>query len=424
VFSRIFFVVFFLISVAGAEPVPVFLKAESLKIRDEGPSPSVGYRIVTYPFNRVLDFADMLSFQFGFGFGLHGNVHVTRMAQAGAGGYAVSKLGFDGRRIGLCNDSKAETSVLAASAEYYKRQNAFGTFKDYTGEQRPWLYREHRDYWGIGQEMTLFIVNAGWEAHIKEAPDFLLGFLGVDYMHDDFPKPWSGHRRPKLAPADAARIKKVILCPSRVVHDSKTRMATDKDVGAYFYRYPREAAAGRMGEFFGSDNDREVSDQYTGLLRAQKVDLYRTLLEDAERAVLVDLGWEVVDVDQILAYFEKHAVVMTHRGQKIRRLPNYRKMAEYFGADAVLDLRVWECGIWRQTLADKGVLKMDVEAKLIGYPQNEVLFDARVVSTKDAEAGQPLLSFAAHDGRTLAREVREGCDVISAKIKDLLIEEK
>lgn len=411
-------------AVCGAEPAGFLTEDDNVSIVDEGAAPSLGYRVLTYPLNRALDFMDMLTFQFGFGFGFHGNLHMTRALQAGVGGSAASKLGFDGRHIGLCNDTKAEASVLAASAEHYKRQNAFGTFKDYTEDLRPWLYRGHRDYWGIGTDITLFILNAGWELHVKEAPDFLLGFVGIDYMHDDFPKPRQGHSKPKLNPADAKRIKKVVLCPSRVVSDSMTRMATDKPVGAYYYRYTREVAAGRIGEFAGLEKDRGVSEQLSGLLKNQNVDIHRKLLEDIERAILVDMGWDVVDIDETSNLFEKYAVIKKSRGQAILRLPDYKRLAEYYGADAVLDVRVWECGIWRQTLMDKAVLKMDVQAQLIAFPENEVLFDARVVSQKNPEAGQPLLSFADHDGERLAREVREGCDVVSAQIKDFMIEEK
>ncbi len=407
-----------------ADPAPSFLtQPASVRINDEGPEPSVGYKIAAYPLNRFLDLMDVMSFQFGFGFGLHANVHMTRMAQAGAGSYAISKLGWDGRRAGLCNDTKAELSVLAASGEYYKRQNAFGTFKNYDGEQKPWLYRNHRDYWGAGTEATLFIFNAGWEFHIKEIPDLFLGMIGVDYRHDDFPKPQRGHRQPTLQAAEAKKIKKVVLCPSRVVSDSMTRMATRNAVGSYFYRYPREAAAGRLGEFAGLDNDRDVSEQFSGLLADQKLDIYRQLLEDVERSAIVDMGWEVVDIDETLAFFEKYAMIKKQRGQKILRLSDYRKLAEYYGADAVMDIRVWECGVWRQSMADKGVLKMDVQTKLISFPENKVLFDARVVSRKDPAAGQPLLTFAAKDGERLAHEVRQGGDVIAAKIKDFLVEQ-
>jgi hypothetical protein len=233
-----------------AQMTPEFLqKNEIVRILDEGRQASIGQKILLYPVNRFGDLMDVLTFQFGFGFGLHANVHATRLAQAGVGGSAVSRLGWDGRRFGLCNDTKSELSVLAASAEYYKRQNAFGFFKDYDGTQRPWLYRDHRDYWGVGSEATIFILNAGWEFHVKEVPDLFLGILGVDYRHDDFPKPQRGHKKPKLSTADARRVKKVVLCPSRIVSDSMTRMATHNVIGSYFYRYPREVAAGRFGEF-------------------------------------------------------------------------------------------------------------------------------------------------------------------------------
>lgn len=416
----------FVPALVGEEaPPPECLAATgSPRISDEGSPPSLLYRFATYPVNRFGDFFDLFSIQFGFGFGLHGNFHMTRLAQLGLGGQAASKLGFDGRRVGLCNDSKAEASLLAASGEYYKRQNAFGTFKDYDSAKRPWLYREHRDYWGLGAEATLFIVNAGFELHPKEAPDLLLGIFTIDYRHDDYPKPQRGNLMPALNPAAAARIKKVLICPSRVISDSCTRMATTNAVGAYYHRYAGEVAAGKFGEFVQSDDDAVVSDQFSRMAVEQKTDVYKILLEDVERALLTDYRWEVVDIDETLSSFKKYGVVKTHRGQKILRLPDYRKLAEHYKADAVLDIRIWECGVWRQTLDDKGVLKMDVQAKLIAFPANTVLFDSRVVSEKPADSGQPLLSFAAHDGQTLARELREGCDVISAKMKDQLVEEK
>ena len=423
--KKIVLLVFALTTVVYAAPPPSFLKEKGLtQIVDEGALPSLGLKIVLYPVNRVLDCVDMLTFQFGFGFGMHGNVHATRLLQVGAGGSAVSKLGFDGRRMGLCNDTKGEVSILAASAEHYKRQNAFGTFKDYAHSERPWMYRDHRDYWGIGAEITMFIMNLGAEAHIKEAPDFLLGFFGVDYMHDDFPKPKRGHEKPSLDSADARKIKKVVICPSRVISDSMTRMATKNEIGSYFYRYPREAVAGRFGEWVGNDDDKKVSDQYSRLLKIQDFSVYQKLLQDIERGIVVDLGWDVVDIDEILSFFNQYSVVKKQRGQKIMRLSDYRKLAAYYGADAVLDVRVWECGIWRQTLSDKGVLKMDVEAKLISFPDNEVVFDARLLSLKDVKAGHSLLSFAARDGEQLVREVREGCDVITAQIKDFIVEKK
>ncbi len=423
--KKIMLLVLALTTAVYAAPPPSFLKEKvPTKIIDEGRPLSLGKKIALYPVNRVLDLVDLLTFQFGFGFGLHANVHATRFLQAGLGATTTSKLGFDGRDVGLCNDTKAEISALCLSAERYKRQNAFGTFKDYTKKERPWLYRDHRDYWGIGEEITFFIFNLGYELHVKEAPDFLLGIFGVDYRHDDFPKPKRGNTKLNLHPTDARKIKKVVICPSRVISDSMTRMATENTVGSYFYRYSSEGYLGRLGEWTARDDDKKVSDQYSRLLDAQGFDLYRDLLEDIERDVVVDLGWEVVDVDETLSFFDQYAVLKNHRGQKIMRLPDYRKIAKYYGADAVLDIRVWECGVWRQNWGDKGVLKMDVGAKLITFPENEVVFDVRVVSQKAPKAGQSLLSFAARDGERLVREVREGCDVITAQIKDLIVEEK
>lgn len=410
---------------AFSDPNPAFLtKPVSTEITDEGPPTPLGLKIVAYPFNRALDLIDTLTFQFGFGFGFHGNVHMTRALQAGAGGSAVSKLGFDGRDIGLCNDVKAEASVLAVSGEYYKRQNAFGTYENYDASKLPWLYRSHRDYFGLGAEFSVLIANLGFELHPKEGPDFLLGFLGIDYMHDDFPKARRGNTKPALHPVDAQKINKVVICCSRVVSDPLTRMATDKTAGAYYHRYPREKVLGRLGEAAGAPKDQEASQQLSQMLAANGVNIYRLLMEELERTVVVHCGWDVVNIDHTLDYFNRCAVLKKQRGVAVKRLPDYRKLAAYYGADAILDVRVWECGVWRQCMADKGVLKMDVQAKLIAFPENKVVFDARVVSQKAEKAGQPLLSFAAHDGQTLVREVREGCGVISARLKDHLVEEK
>ena len=78
-----------------------FLKDRGEKVTDEGFKTSGAAKVALYPVNRVADFLDIFTLNLGFGLGLHVNVHGTRALPLGGGAAMQSKLGTDGRYIGI-----------------------------------------------------------------------------------------------------------------------------------------------------------------------------------------------------------------------------------------------------------------------------------------------------------------------------------
>lgn len=395
--------------------------AAGSEITDEGPRIGTGGKIGYYPINRVLDLADVISAQIGFGFGLHVNAHATRALQFGAGGSAVSRTGLERRGIGVCTESKAELSLLMFSLESVRRTNAFGTYSSYSsGKDRPWLYTTHRDYWGIGVEATAAVINIGFELHPAELPDLLLGLAAVDLLHDDLPKRPLGELSNRLAAPEAKALKTVVVVPSRIIADPSLRIARADGLGVYFSRFGKEAAFGRLGSAMGKRRDRTLADKLNAVLRAKKFDLHRELLERVERVVYLGKGWKVVDVRKALKAYAESGTTKRWGPTRVRRMPDYVALAQHYKADAVLDVRVWEWGVWRNSLKQEAVVRLDVEFKLIAQPANQVLLDVRLNSDVKAKPGAALASFETDDGRLLIQETRDAVGVITAQLADIL----
>ena len=395
-------------------------------IRDEGDIPGIWAKIGYYPVNRLGDFLDMLSVQVGFGFGVHVNAHATRAAQVGFGGSAVSRFGFDGRQGGLCNESKGEFSLLPFTAEGFRRSNALGGFTDYSiPEDSATLYRLHRDYTGIGAEATAAILNVGAEIHPVEIFDFVFGIFGVDLSQDDYPKAWNGNLLTDMDSTKASTIKRVVIVPSRVVHDKRVRLEKTDGVGVYYDRLPAERYWGLLGALFVKQADEQAASEFSSHLSDKKFSIHRELLERMARMAMVSAKWDVVPTDDMLKAFDTQAVIKEYRGQQIKRLPNYARLAAHYGADAVLDVRVWEYGVWRKPGTDTGVMRLDCEVKLIAQPSNEVLFDARIVYCPITKGGLSLLEFAksGKNNDNLIDESRQACDVVTASFKDMMLEQ-
>lgn len=394
-------------------------------IRDEGDIPGIWTKIGCYPVNRVGDLLDMFSLQLGFGFGLHVNGHATRAAQVGFGGTAVSRFGFDGRQGGLCNESKAEFSLLPFSWESFRRSNAFGGFGDYSiPEDSATLYRLHRDYAGVGAEATAAIVNVGAEAHPIEVLDFVVGLVGLDLCSDDYPGPWNGNARMAMDAEAVAKIKRVVIVPSRVVADKRVRLEAADGIGVYYSRFPAERYWGLLGALTVEGSDSQVATEFSGHLAQNQFSIHQELLERMARLAMVSCKWDVVSTVDTLKAFDAHAVVKEYRGEKVKRLPNYARLAAFYGADAILDVRIWEYGVWRKPGTDTGVMRLDCEVKLIAQPSNKVLFDARIVHCPLKKGGLSLVEFAKSGKKedNLMDESRQACDVVTASFKDMMLE--
>jgi hypothetical protein len=410
----------------GAADAPAWVCGDqSGKVVDEGPPTPLALKIVAYPFKRIGDLAEIFTFKFGFGFGLHGNLHVTRAAQLGAGLAATSRVGVDRGQVGLLNESTKEISLLMLNAESASRHNVLGTFRDYrTENDLPVRDSYHRDYWGVGGEVAFFIPAITLELHPTEAVDAILGIVGVDFRHDDW-RSQAVVRPVPLTPATIRAIRRVAIVPSRVIAAPTMCMARKDGPGVYYRRYPKAFAMGLAGVAAGAGEDERAADVLTSSAPAygDGFDLLSRLLADAERAASVDLRWTVAtDSREMLALYRQSAVAKHNQDLVCNRLPNYRGLAEHYGADAVLDVRVWEWGVWRQSLDEKASVSVIVEYKLIKFPENRVLFDWQVVSRDTKKRGVPLEKFLAGGGCDFFRESEEGVGVVSAKLRDLISE--
>ena len=56
-------------------------------------------------------------------------------------------------------------------------------------------------------------------------------------------------------------------------------------------------------------------------------------------------------------------------------------------------------------------------------PENEVIFNARIVSDEKGKKGLTIEEFKAGDGGTLKSENMQACDVVFAKLTDVLNEQ-
>lgn len=392
-------------------------------IRDEGPIAGIFTHIGYYPVNRLGDFLDILQLQFGFGFGIHVNAHATRALQLGFGGSTVSRFGFDGRQGGLSNESKGEFSLLPFTMEGYTRHGSVGGLDDYTlPEDVPVLYRLRRNYTGVGAETTLAIANVGVEARPAEALDFVFGIFGMDLWSDDYPRAWKGNSRPSMNEEVMSKIKRVVIVPSRVVADRQVRMATGEGIGVYYNRRVQEKYWGLLGSLGGGD--RRAAKEFSNRLVKKQLSLHKELLERMARITMTGCKWDTVATEPMLKAFDEHAVVKHYRSERVKRLPNYAKLAAYYGADAILDVRVWEYGVWRQNATDSGVMRLDCEVKLIAQPSNEVLFNARILHCPEKKAGLSLLEFAktSKTADNLVDETRQACDAVMTQFKDIMLE--
>lgn len=151
-------------------------------------------RSLLYLPDRLLDLLDVVSLDVGFGPGAFANIHATRGLQAGGGLRATGGIGLHNHRsIGLLSQTEAGVNVLGAGAQVYAGA-LVGTSGVVTGQgamaglHRPSapLYRDFRDYWAVGTGVTAILVSADADFHPVQLVDFLAGFVGVDFLNDDF----------------------------------------------------------------------------------------------------------------------------------------------------------------------------------------------------------------------------------------------
>lgn len=168
-------------------------------------------RVLLFLPDRVLDLADVLSFDLHLGFGAFANLHATRAVQLGGGVRTVGGVGWhESRSLGVRNLSESGLVALGLGP------TALGVFRAGTsglhgashgvaGAHRPDLplYRETRDYWELGVDLTLAVLGADVGFHPVELADAVLGWGGLDLLNDD----WARTRNLALTDEEEALVR-------------------------------------------------------------------------------------------------------------------------------------------------------------------------------------------------------------------------
>ena len=156
----------------------------------------VARRLIVYLPNRALDALDAIGVNVSLGLGLHGNAHATRFAQLGAGSNSsVHRFGNLGREVGVVEEERREMLYGPVGSQQLKHVAGYGTWQDLEidirgsilnvmPEERE-MWRSKRDRAGIGIVAHLLVVGAQLEFRPREACDFFLGCIGIDFMNDD-----------------------------------------------------------------------------------------------------------------------------------------------------------------------------------------------------------------------------------------------
>jgi hypothetical protein len=165
----------------------------NLRMRPEVVRP-VWARVLLYLPDRLLDLMDVVSFDVHFGWGVFADVHATRAVQLAAGARTTGGIGLHAQRsLGIKSQGEAGVSVLAGGAQSYAgglvgTSGAHGAADSFAGLHKPSdaLYQGFRDYWGIGASATAGVIGAELELHPLQLADFFAGWIGFDFLRDDF----------------------------------------------------------------------------------------------------------------------------------------------------------------------------------------------------------------------------------------------
>lgn len=156
----------------------------------------IARKLIIYLPNRALDALDAFGVNVSLGYGLHGNAHATRFAQLGAGSNSnVHRFGNLGREVGTVEEDRREMLCGPVGSQQLKHRAGYGTWQDLEIDIRGGImnvmpderemWRSKRDRSGVGAMLHLLVVGAQLEFRPREACDFFLGCIGIDFMKDD-----------------------------------------------------------------------------------------------------------------------------------------------------------------------------------------------------------------------------------------------
>ena len=144
--------------------------------------------------DRLLDLMDVVTFDVHCGIGAFADAHATRAMQVAAGLRSSGGIGVHGQRsLGFKSQSEAGLTLVAVGGSSFTTgligtSGRRGGADDFAGLHKPAMpaYQTVRDYWAIGASATAAIVGAEVEFHPVQLVDFLAGWVGVDFLRDDW----------------------------------------------------------------------------------------------------------------------------------------------------------------------------------------------------------------------------------------------
>ena len=164
-----------------------------------------GRRLLWWLPDRLLDLADLVSFDLGLGAGLGGDVHLTRAVQIGAGAGASVGLGWHGQRSLGVRVTESDGWALSLWGAGQRSGFDLGPGGRVVGGQRfdasghhpdGLIYQEWLDYWAVGGSAHALLVSAEVELHPMQLFDLLAGLVGFDPLGDDLATTEAGELLP------------------------------------------------------------------------------------------------------------------------------------------------------------------------------------------------------------------------------------
>lgn len=154
----------------------------------------VWQQVVLWIPDRVLDLLDIVSFDVHMGWGVFADAHATRAMQLVGGARVTGGIGLhDHRSLGMKSQGEAGFNVAILGAHSYAgglvgTSGAQAAISNSAGWHEPTdpLYRSLRDYWAFGASATAAIIGAEVEIHPVQIADFVAGWIGIDFLNDDF----------------------------------------------------------------------------------------------------------------------------------------------------------------------------------------------------------------------------------------------
>lgn len=406
------------------ESMPDWLLKDRGRIpTDEGTLPGAWQKAAFYLPNRILDILDLIQIDVGWGWGIHFNGHGTRALQLGFGLSSMNKLGVDGRQFGFFDEGRSELSLLPFSLESYSRDGlVVGNYRDFeTATQREQLYNNQRDYFGVGAAACVGIIGVQADVKPTEMVDFITGWAGLDLGNDDHPFVFTRDRIFKWNSSHRDSINRLVLVTSRVVDSRHVGSEARSGVAAYNHRADGEFFLGKIGRKLNAGEDREDELLLNEGLYDIGYDLKQELVDKFTRAYQNYM----IDTDIIPVTGHEDQRVLKNIGDEVvLRLPNYLGISRSNNADVLCDLRILEWSIFKNSPGQGLRLRLNVECKIIRYPENEVLVDtSNLVYDIEKETNIQMEQFLEDSSRDVMIETGQAVDILIAQLIDKLMED-